>query len=136
MSDHIPHAPTPKPLYTAGLILAVVGIAVAATGIFVRVSHSNVLKKEVESQHVTVKVVLPQLGAGQLDGLRQPDGVNGDAVIVYAGVRVTLGDGIAQDLHQLDIALEQVAGEMDQIPVEQNDDRVEGQGGCQNDDDH
>ena len=65
MSDHIPHAPTPKPLYIAGLLLAVVGVAVATVGIFVRVSHSNVLQKEVESQHVTVKVVLPQSGAGE-----------------------------------------------------------------------
>ncbi len=65
MSDHIPHASSPKPLYIAGLFLAVVGIAVAAAGIFIRVSHANDLQKEVESQHVTVKIVYPQLGAGE-----------------------------------------------------------------------
>ncbi len=65
MSDHIPNSPSPKPLKLAGLILAVVGIAVATAGILFRISHANDLQKEVDSQHVTVKVVSPQLGPGE-----------------------------------------------------------------------
>ena len=65
MSEHIPHPPSPKPLYLAGLFLTVVGISVAVAGIFIRIGHANDLQKEVESQHVTVKIVVPQPGAGE-----------------------------------------------------------------------
>ena len=65
MSDHIPHIPSPKPLRLAGLILAVVAVAVAATGILIRISHEHDLQKEVKSQHVTVKAVVPQYGSSE-----------------------------------------------------------------------
>jgi len=65
MSKHIPHVPSPKPLRLAGLILAAIAVAVAAAGILFRIGHANDLQKQVESQHVTVKVVAPQLGPGE-----------------------------------------------------------------------
>jgi len=65
MTRHMPHAPSPKFLHLAGLILAAVAVAVAAAGILFRVGHANDLQKEVESQHVTVKIVAPQLGPGE-----------------------------------------------------------------------
>src|SRR5450756_246058 len=65
MSDHIPHIPSPKPLRLAGLILAAVAVAVAATGILIRISHEHDLQKEVKSQHVTVKTVVPQYGSSE-----------------------------------------------------------------------
>ena len=37
----------------------------AVAGIFIRIGHANDLQKEVESQHVTVKIVVPQPGAGE-----------------------------------------------------------------------
>jgi RND family efflux transporter MFP subunit len=46
----------------AGLVVAVVAVAVATVGILFRNNHANDLQKEVESQHVTVKVVVPQYG--------------------------------------------------------------------------
>jgi RND family efflux transporter MFP subunit len=62
MSDHAPHAPSPARLKLAGLVVAVVAVAVATVGILFRNNHANDLQKEVESQHVTVKVVVPQYG--------------------------------------------------------------------------
>ena len=65
MSNHIPHVPSPKPLRLAGLLLAAIAVAMATAGILFRIDHANDLQKEVESQHVTVKVVAPQLGPGE-----------------------------------------------------------------------
>jgi multidrug efflux pump subunit AcrA (membrane-fusion protein) len=63
MSKNTPHDISPKPLNIAGLVLAVVAVVVAVAGIIIRFSHTDDLQKEVESQHVTVKVVLPQTGS-------------------------------------------------------------------------
>ncbi len=62
MSDHIPHAHASSRLKLAGLAGLALAVTVAASGILLRVSHANVLKQEVESQHVTVKVIRPQYG--------------------------------------------------------------------------
>lgn len=64
MSDHQPHATVPPRLRRAGMILAATVVIVAATGIFVRIDHANSLRKEVESQHETVKVLYPERSAG------------------------------------------------------------------------
>ena len=65
MSEHIPHVPSPVRLRFAGMILAVVAAAVAAVGILMRTSNDHDLQKEVESQHVTVKVVMPEFGSSE-----------------------------------------------------------------------
>ncbi len=44
------------------IVAAVVAVAVAASGIASRLGHANALQKEVESQHVTVKIVTPRYG--------------------------------------------------------------------------
>lgn len=64
MSDHKPHATVSPRLRRAGLFMAATVIVVAATGIFVRVDHANNLRKEVENQHETVKVVYPERSSG------------------------------------------------------------------------
>jgi len=53
----------PNRLTSPGLVLAVVAVVVAVAGIIIRFSHTDDLQKEVESQHVTVKVVLPETGS-------------------------------------------------------------------------
>ncbi|MGO8753605.1 MAG: efflux RND transporter periplasmic adaptor subunit [Gallionellaceae bacterium] len=65
MSEHIPDVPSPARLRLAGWIFAVVAVVVAAAGILIRISHEHVLQKEVESRHVTVKVVMPQSGPSE-----------------------------------------------------------------------
>ncbi len=62
MSDNKPQLPVSGRLRLAGGIFVSVAIAIAVIGIFLRVHHSNDLEKEVESQHVTVKIVSPQYG--------------------------------------------------------------------------
>ncbi|MDD5180504.1 MAG: efflux RND transporter periplasmic adaptor subunit [Gallionellaceae bacterium] len=62
MSEHIPHVHASARLKLFGLAALVAAIAVAAGGILFRVSHEHDLKKEVESQHVTVQIVRPQFG--------------------------------------------------------------------------
>jgi RND family efflux transporter MFP subunit len=62
MSDHTPQVPSPVRLKLASLVVAVVAVAVATIGIVVRNNQATMLEKEVESQHVTVKVVVPQYG--------------------------------------------------------------------------
>ncbi len=64
MSDHQPHITVSPRLRRTGLIMAAIVIVVAATGIFVRVDHANNLRKEVESQHETVKVLYPERSEG------------------------------------------------------------------------
>lgn len=66
--------------------MVVVGVAVAAAGIFIRINHANDLQKEVESQRVTVKVVAPQLGPG-VQALILPGNVRADLdAPIYARV--------------------------------------------------
>jgi RND family efflux transporter MFP subunit len=66
--------------------MAATVIVVAATGIFVRVNHANNLSKEVENQHETVKVLLPELGAGE-QSLVLPGNVRADLdAPIYARV--------------------------------------------------
>ncbi|OIQ93052.1 multidrug resistance protein MdtA precursor [mine drainage metagenome] len=61
-TEPIHHVPAPARLRLAGVTLAAVATIVAAVGIWIRVSHAHDLEREVEAKHVTVKVVLPQLG--------------------------------------------------------------------------
>jgi RND family efflux transporter MFP subunit len=62
MSDNKPQLPVSGRLRLAGGIFVAVAVAIAVIGIFLRVHHSHDLEKEVESQHVTVKIVSPQYG--------------------------------------------------------------------------
>ncbi|OIR18098.1 multidrug resistance protein MdtA precursor [mine drainage metagenome] len=61
-TEHTHHVPTSARLRLAGVTLAAVAIIVAAVGIWVRLGHAHDLEQEVEAKHVTVKVVLPELG--------------------------------------------------------------------------
>lgn len=65
MTKHTPYVTSPKSLRVAGLVIAAVAVTVAAAGILIRISHAHDLKKEVESQHVTVKFVVPQYGPSE-----------------------------------------------------------------------
>ncbi len=65
MSEQIPHTPSSAGLRLAGLVIVVVAVIVAAAGIFIRISHEHDLQNEVESRHVTVKVVMPQSGPSE-----------------------------------------------------------------------
>jgi len=86
MSDHVPHISSPARLRLAGLILAAVVVTVAVAGILVRISHAHILQKEVESQHTTVKIVIPQLGPGE-QSLILPGNVRADLdAPIYARV--------------------------------------------------
>lgn len=86
MSDHIPHVPSPAPLRIAGIILVLVAAAVATAGIMLRIGHANNLQKEVESQHVTVKVVVPTPDSG-VQQLILPGNVRADLdAPIYARV--------------------------------------------------
>ena len=85
ISKHIP-VPSPASLRLTGLILAVVAVGVAATGILVRTSHAHDLQQEVQSQHVTVKIVTPQLGSSK-QALILPGNVRADLdAPIYARV--------------------------------------------------
>lgn len=86
MSEHIPHIPSSARLLRAILILAAVAALVAAAGILIRINHAQALQKEVESQHVTVKVVVPELGPGE-QSLILPGNVRADLdAPIYARV--------------------------------------------------
>ena len=61
-SEQIPHVPISTPLRIVGVILVALALAVAASGIYARTSHAHDLQRDVESQHVTVKIVVPQSG--------------------------------------------------------------------------
>jgi len=61
-SEQIPHVPISTRLRVVGVSLLALALAVAAIGIFVRTSHAHDLQQDVESQHVTVKTVVPQSG--------------------------------------------------------------------------
>jgi RND family efflux transporter MFP subunit len=86
MSDHIPHAVSPAPLRTAGIVVAIAAIVVAAAGIYIRISHAEDLKKAVDAQHVTVKVVEPKPGS-TIQKLILPGDVRADVdAPIYARV--------------------------------------------------
>ena len=61
----------------------------------------------------------------------EADGVKGDAIVVDTGIGVAQGDGAAEHLHQLDVSLQKVRGELDQFPVEGNDDGIQRHRRCQ-----
>lgn len=86
MSEHLPHASVTPRLRRAGLILAALVVTVAASGILVRINHAHNLQKEVEAQHVTVKVLHPQHGPAQ-QSLVLPGNVRADLdAPIYARV--------------------------------------------------
>lgn len=85
-TEHTHHVPTPARLRLAGVTLAAVAIIVAAVGIWIRLSHARDLEREVEAKHVTVKVVLPQLGPA-MQTLILPGNVRADLdAPIYARV--------------------------------------------------
>lgn len=62
MSEHIPHIHPSARLKFFGIAAIILVVIVAAGGIWYRISHEHELKKEVESQHVTVQVVRAKYG--------------------------------------------------------------------------
>lgn len=92
MTKHIPHVPSSKPLRIAGLVIAIVAVSVAVIGILIRNNHATDLQKEVESKHVTVKVISPQLGPSE-QTLILPGNVRADLdAPIYARVSGYLKD--------------------------------------------
>lgn len=86
MSEHIPHVPSPARLRVAVTGVAAAAIVVAVVGIGSRIGHANALQKEVESQHVTVKIVTPQYGPSE-QALVLPGNVRADLdAPIYARV--------------------------------------------------
>ncbi len=85
-TEHIHHVPTSARLRLAGVTVAAVAIIVAAVGIWVRLGHAHDLEREVEAKHVTVKVVLPELGPA-MQTLILPGNVRADLdAPIYARV--------------------------------------------------
>ena len=85
-SDHNPHVPLTLRLRLVVSFLLALAVAVAAAGIYVRLSHGSDLRQDVESQHVTVKVVQAQAGSGELP-LILPGNVRADLEApIYARV--------------------------------------------------
>ena len=69
-------------------------------------------------------------GLGRLAGpFGQGDGVEGDPVIVLAGVRIPFGDGAAEDGGHVQVALQHFPGIAQDVLVEGDDHRVEDEGG-------
>ncbi len=86
MSEHIPHVVVPARLRLALVMLAAVAVAVAVAGIVMRISHASALQKEVETQHITVKVVSPRFGPSD-QALVLPGNVRADSdAPIYARV--------------------------------------------------
>ncbi len=67
--------------------------------------------------------------AFEADLLGQAHGIGGDAKMVQAGHRVALGNGRADDLHELDVAGQQIARLANHVAVERQDDRIEAERG-------
>ncbi len=65
MSEHPPHMPSPGRLRLAVAGAAIAALVVAAAGIASRIGHANALQKEVESRHITVKIVTPHYGPSE-----------------------------------------------------------------------
>jgi RND family efflux transporter MFP subunit len=63
MSEKIPHPVVSTRLRLVGAVIAILAVFIVVNGILTRNSHEHDLKKEVESQHIMVKVVLPQTGS-------------------------------------------------------------------------
>lgn len=86
ISEQPPHAVVSARLRRAGLIMAAVAVAVAIAGILVRIHHAHDLQQEADSQYVTVKVVVPELGPSQ-QSLILPGNVRADLdAPIYARV--------------------------------------------------
>ena len=86
MSDKTPHLPVSARLRMVGWVIAVSAVATAAVGILSRNEHAHDLQKEVESEHVTVKVVKPEPGPAQ-QTLILPGNVRADVdAPIYARV--------------------------------------------------
>ncbi len=86
MSEHMPHAASPARLRLVIGGLAAAAVVVAAAGIASRISHASALEREVETRHVTVKVVTPQFGPSE-QALVLPGNVRADLdAPIYARV--------------------------------------------------
>lgn len=88
MSNEIPphHVPT-KALRRAGIIFALIAVAIAVTGIISRLHHEKELRKEVAQENIqTVSVVMPKYGPSE-EALILPGNVLADYTApIYARV--------------------------------------------------
>jgi RND family efflux transporter MFP subunit len=62
MSEKLPSPPIPARLRLAGIVFAVLAVAIAIFGILTRNQHERELRKEVDSRHQVVKIVAPEFG--------------------------------------------------------------------------
>ena len=65
MSKHIPQVSSPARLRRIGWAIAILAAGTATVGIVGRNEHAHDLQREVDTAHVTVKVVKPEAGAGE-----------------------------------------------------------------------
>ncbi len=86
MFEHIPHGHVSARLKLVGMAAVALAVTVAAGGIWLRVSHAHELKKDIESQHITVQIVRPQFGSSE-QSLVLPGDVRADLdAPIYARV--------------------------------------------------
>lgn len=86
MSDHLPQPTVSPRLRRAGVIMAVIVVVVAVTGIVVRYRHAQALEEDVAQRHDTVKVIYPEQGPAQ-EQLVLPGDVRADIdAPIYARV--------------------------------------------------
>ena len=65
MSEKIPHPPIPARLRLAGIVFAIFLVVMAVLGIMSRIRHEHELQKQVDTQHMMVKVVMPESGKSE-----------------------------------------------------------------------
>lgn len=65
MSEKIPHPPIPARLRLTGIVFAILLIILAVWGILSRTRHEHELQKQVDAQHMMVKVVMPESGKSE-----------------------------------------------------------------------
>ena len=86
MSDHLPQPAVSPRLRRAGVIMAVIVIFVAVSGLIVRYRHARALDEDVAQRHDTVKVIYPEQGPAQ-EELVLPGDVRADIdAPIYARV--------------------------------------------------
>lgn len=86
MLDHHPQPTVSPRLRRAGVIMAIVVVVVATSGIFLRLRHARALEEQVAEQHDTVKVIYPEQGPAD-ESLVLPGDVRADIdAPIYARV--------------------------------------------------
>lgn len=134
MSDNLPHVPLTLRLRLVVISLLALSVAMAATGIYVRTRHGHDLQQEVQSQHVTVKIVVPQTGPSE-QPLILPGNVRADLdAPIYARVSGYLKSwqtDIGARVKKGDLLAEIETPELDQQILRTRADLASAESGCE-----